>query len=42
MTSARMRNVVIAALACGAGVVGLVVWSDREDAGVVWAVSGRS
>ena len=40
MTPARMRAVVIAALLCGAGVVALVLTSDREDAGVVWAVFG--
>ena len=40
MTPARMRAVVIAALLCGAGVVALVLTSDREDAGSMWAVFG--
>jgi signal transduction histidine kinase len=40
MTPARMRAVVIVALVCGAGVVALVVTSEREDAGVVWAIFG--
>ena len=40
MTPARMRAVAIAALLWGAGIVALVLTSDREDAGVVWAVFG--
>jgi signal transduction histidine kinase len=40
MTPARMRAVAMAALLWGAGIVALVLTSDREDAGVVWAVFG--
>jgi signal transduction histidine kinase len=40
MAPARERVVVIAALVCGVGVVALILTSDREDAGVVWAVFG--
>jgi len=40
MTAARMRAVVLAALVCGAAVVGLVLASDRQEAGVVWAIFG--
>ena len=32
MTAARMRAVVLAALACGAGVVALLLASDHQDA----------
>jgi signal transduction histidine kinase len=38
MTVGRMRLVVLAALACGAGVVALIVSSDLEDAQTVWAI----
>jgi signal transduction histidine kinase len=38
MTVGRMRLVVLAALACGAGVAALVVSSDLEDAEAVWAI----
>ncbi len=40
MTTARMRVVVLAALLCGAGVVALVLTSDRADADLAWAVCG--
>ena len=40
MTPARMRAVVLAALVWGAGVIALVLTSDREDADAVWAVFG--
>jgi signal transduction histidine kinase len=40
MTAARMRVVILAALVCGAGVVALVLASDREEATVVWAIFG--
>jgi signal transduction histidine kinase len=40
MTTARMRIVVLAALLCGAGVVALVLGSDREDADLAWAICG--
>jgi signal transduction histidine kinase len=38
MTVGRMRLVVLAALACGAGVAALVVSSELEDARTVWAI----
>jgi signal transduction histidine kinase len=38
MTVGRVRLVVLAALACGAGVVALVVSSDHQDAQTVWAI----
>jgi signal transduction histidine kinase len=38
MTVGRMRLVVLAALACGAGVVALVMSSDLEHARTVWAI----
>jgi peptidoglycan/LPS O-acetylase OafA/YrhL len=37
MTAARTRAVVVAALACGAAVVALVVTSDHPDADTGWA-----
>jgi signal transduction histidine kinase len=40
MTGGRMSLVVLAALACGAGVVALVVSSDLDDAQTVWAIFG--
>jgi signal transduction histidine kinase len=40
MTGGRMRLVVLAALACGAGVVALVLSSDLGDAQTAWAVFG--
>ncbi len=40
MTVARMRAVVLLALAAGAGVVVLVLASDHQDARVVWAIFG--
>jgi signal transduction histidine kinase len=40
MTAARMRLIIAAALLCGAGVVGLVLTSDRADADLAWAVCG--
>ncbi len=40
MTPARMRTIVLAALVWGAGVIALVLTSDREDADAVWAVFG--
>jgi hypothetical protein len=40
MTAARMRAVILATLLCGAGVVALVLVSDREDADLAWAVFG--
>ena len=40
MTPARMRVVVLSALLCAAGVVALVLTSDREDADLAWAVCG--
>ena len=40
MTLARARAVALAALACGAAVIALVLASDREDAEVVWAIFG--
>jgi signal transduction histidine kinase len=40
MTSARARAVVLAALACGAGVVVLLLASDHQDAKAVWAIFG--
>ena len=40
MTTARMQAVVLAALACGAGVVALLLASDHQDAKTVWAVFG--
>jgi signal transduction histidine kinase len=40
MTAARMRAVVLAALACGAGVVALLLASDHQDAKAVWAIFG--
>jgi signal transduction histidine kinase len=40
MTAARMRAVILAALACGGGVVALVLLSDREEANAVWALFG--
>jgi signal transduction histidine kinase len=40
MTAARMRTVVLAALASGAGVVAVVLTSDHQDAKAVWAIFG--
>jgi signal transduction histidine kinase len=40
MTAARTRAVILAALLCGAGVVALMLTSDREDATTLLAVSG--
>jgi signal transduction histidine kinase len=40
MTVARMRAVVLAALACGAAVVALLLTSERQDAKTAWAVFG--
>ena len=40
MTAARMRAIVLAALACGAGVVALVLASDHKDAKLAWAIFG--
>jgi signal transduction histidine kinase len=40
MTRGRTRLVTAAALACGAGVIALVLASDQPDAGAVWAVFG--
>ena len=40
MTAARTRLVVLAALVAAAAVVALVLTSDRDDAGTVWAVFG--
>jgi signal transduction histidine kinase len=40
MTPGRMRAIVLAALVCGAGMVALVLASDREDADVAWAIWG--
>ena len=40
MTARRMRLVVLGALACGAGVVALVLSSDHQDAQPVWAILG--
>ena len=40
MTAARMRAVCFAALVCGAGIVALVLASDRREANVFWAVCG--
>ena len=40
MTPARVRAVVLAALAAGAGVVALVLASEHQDARMVWAIFG--
>ena len=40
MTAARQRVIVVAAALCGAGVVVLLLTSDREDADLAWAVLG--
>ena len=40
MTPARVRAVVPAALAAGAGVVALVLASEHQDARIVWAIFG--
>ena len=40
MTAARMWAVVLAALACGAGVVALLLGSDHQDAKTAWAIFG--
>jgi signal transduction histidine kinase len=40
MTAWRMRAVVIAALACGAAVLAVVLATDHNDAKAVWAVLG--
>ena len=40
MTSTRVRAVVLAALVCGAGVVVLLLASERQDAKAVWAILG--
>jgi signal transduction histidine kinase len=40
MTVARMRAVILAALACGAAVVALLLNSERQDAQTAWAVFG--
>ena len=40
MTAARQRAIVLAAVLCSAGVVAIVLTSDREDADPAWAVLG--
>jgi signal transduction histidine kinase len=40
MTGGRMRLVVLAALVCGAGVVGLVLTSNHPDPKTIWAIFG--
>jgi signal transduction histidine kinase len=40
MTAARQRAVLLAAALCTAGVVAILLTSDREDANVAWAVLG--
>jgi signal transduction histidine kinase len=40
VTAGRIRLVALVALACGAGVVALVVTSDHEEATPVWAIFG--
>jgi signal transduction histidine kinase len=40
MTAARMRAVALAALVCGAGVVALMLTSDRDDASLAWVILG--
>jgi len=40
MTAARTRAVLLAALACGAGVVALLLASDHQGAKTVWAILG--
>ncbi|MEA2176727.1 MAG: hypothetical protein QOG77_24, partial [Solirubrobacteraceae bacterium] len=40
MTAAWTRAVVLGALLCGAGVVAVLLTSDREDADLAWAVLG--
>ena len=40
MTAARMWAVVLAAIACGAGVVAVLLGSDRPDAKTAWAIFG--
>src|SRR5919109_2439205 len=40
MTAARMRAVVLAALVCGAGVLALMLTSDRDDASLAWVILG--
>ena len=40
MTAARMWAVVLAALACGAGVVAVLLGSDHQDAKTAWAIFG--
>jgi signal transduction histidine kinase len=40
MRAAGIRAVILAALACGAGVVALVLLSDHQEAAVVWAIFG--
>ncbi len=40
MTTAHRRAVVLAAIACGAGVIALVLASERDAPKAVWAVFG--
>ncbi len=40
MTAVRQRLIVVAALLCSAGVVAILLTSDREDADLAWAVLG--
>jgi signal transduction histidine kinase len=40
MSARRTLGIVVAALACGAGVVPLVLATDHEDARAVWAIFG--
>ena len=40
MTAARQRAVLIGAALCTAGVVAILLTSDREDANIAWAVLG--
>jgi signal transduction histidine kinase len=40
MTTRRIGLIVVAAALCGVAAVGLILTSDREDAGVGWAVLG--
>ena len=40
MTAARTRAVVLAALACGVGVIPLLLSSDHQDAKTAWAIFG--
>jgi signal transduction histidine kinase len=40
MTATRMRAILVAALACGAAVVALLLASDHQEAKPVWAILG--